>query len=251
LTTNTNFNVEGLIIACIIMVLSGYYGPAIWSTPLVKFFPSYEEYLEDIAFRDLWVPIIIVAFFIAHLPACVINVARARRAQRLPIAPLFLEWIPAIAFTFGCIAWLGSPYSYILEDNHLVLFCLTMSLVCGRMTTKIILAHLTRQPFPYWTVMLAPLIGGAVLVNHPYFTIPGTSFGPISARMELLYLRAYLVFAAVVYFRWAHLVITSICDFLGINCLTIPTPKTQSRVANGPKSPSVANGHSFEKGRRD
>ena len=240
---------EGLIIACLIMVLSGYYGPGIWSTPLLTFFPSYEAYLDDITFRDLWVPIILVSFFVAHLPACVINVARVRRAQGLPLAPLFLEWTPVIVFVCGSMAWLGSPYSFILKDNHLVLFCLIMSLVCGRMTTKIILAHLTRQPFPYWTVMLAPLVGGAILVNHPYFTIPGTTFGPISAEVELWYLRGYFVFAAIVYSRWAHLVITSICDFLGINCLTIPASKLPPHSPHGAKPNGIANG--FEKGRKD
>lgn len=232
------------------MVLSGYYGPGIWSTPLVKYFPSYEAYLDDITFRDLWVPIILVTFFVAHLPACVVNVARARRAKNLPIAPLFYEWTPLIIFVCCSMAWLGSPYSYILKDNHLVLYCVTMSLVFGRMTTKIILAHLTRQPFPYWTVMLLPMIGGALLVNHPYFTVSGTTlFGPISARTELWYLWGYLVFAFVVYARWAHLVITSICNFLGINCLTIasnPKPTDKGAKANG-----VANGTRFDKGRTD
>jgi ethanolaminephosphotransferase len=39
----------------------------------------------------------------------------------------------------------------------------------------------------------------------------------------------------VVYFRWAWLVTTSICRFLGINCLTIPYEKQQEnrRIANG------------------
>jgi ethanolaminephosphotransferase len=199
-------------------------------------------------FRDLWVPTILVAFFVAHLPGCVINVARARRAQNLPLAPLFWEWIPIIVFVASTMAWLGSPYSFILKDNHLVLFCLTMSLVFGRMTTKIILAHLTHQPFPYWTVMLNPLIGGALLVNHPYFTIAGTTFfGPISANFELWYLRGYFVFAAIVYGRWAHLVITSICDFLGISCLTIkPVSKDDGAKSNG-----VANGTRPQKGRSD
>lgn len=230
------------------MCLSGYYGPEIWSTPLVKFFPSYKAYLDDITFRDLWVPIILVTFFIAHLPACIINVARARRAQNLPVAPLFWEWTPLLVFVIFSMAWLGSPYSFILKDNHLVLYCLTMSLVFGRMTTKIILAHLTRQPFPYWTVMLVPMIGGALLVNHPYFTITGTTFGPVSANFELWYLRGYFVFAAIVYSRWAHLVITSICNYLGINCLTIPSKPVKAEEArlNG-----AANGTRLEKGRKD
>ncbi|KAF2013449.1 ethanolaminephosphotransferase 1 [Aaosphaeria arxii CBS 175.79] len=240
---------EGLILACTFMIMSGIYGPEIWSTPLIKYFPSYEEYLGVISFKDLWVPIILVTFFIAHLPACVVNVARARRAQNLPIAPVFKEWTPLIIFSVATIAWLGSPYSFILKDNHLVLYCVTMSLVFGRMTTKIILAHLTRQSFPYWTVMLVPMIGGALLVNHPYFTITGTTFGPVSAKFELWYLRAYLVFAAVVYGKWAHLVITSICDFLGINCLTIPSaPKNGEK---GGRANGAANGIRPDKGRMD
>ena len=36
------------------------------------------------------------------------------------------------------------------------------------MTTKIILAHLTKQPFPFGTVLLIPLVLGAALVNGPY-----------------------------------------------------------------------------------
>ncbi|KAF2835547.1 Choline/ethanolaminephosphotransferase [Patellaria atrata CBS 101060] len=214
---------EGLILACTFMVLSGYYGPSIWSTPIVEHIPSLSAYLDfDLSFRDLWVPILFGAFLIAHLPACVLNVARARRAQNLPVLPLLLEWTPVIIFSLCCTAWLGSPYSTILSSNHLVLFCCTMSLVFGRMTTKIILAHLTRQPFPYWTVMLTPLIGGAVLVNLPYI---GLGIPSVVENVETWYLRGYFVFAAIVYVRWATLVINSICAYLGINCLTIPAKK--------------------------
>ena len=41
-----------------------------------------------------------------------------------------------VIFTLSSIAWLGSPHSVLLKENHLTLFCLTMSLVFGRMTTK-------------------------------------------------------------------------------------------------------------------
>ena len=113
-----------------------------------------------------------------------------------------------------------------LKENHLVLFCLTQSFVFGRMTTKIILAHLTRQPFPYWTVLMAPLLGGAILANGAKLGLP--SFPP---QWELLYLYGYFIFAVIVYFRWALLVITAICDYLNINCLTIPS-KSQKSKAN-------------------
>jgi ethanolaminephosphotransferase len=156
-----------------------------------------------------------------------------------------LEWTPMAVFTLSIGAWLFSPYSTLMRDNHLVLFCLTMSFVFGRMTTKIILAHLTRQPFPYWTVMLTPLIGGAIIGNLPRLGLP-----QVSAFVELWYLRGYLAFALIVYFRWAFLVINSICAYLGINCLTIPTAKQaanreKANASNG--AAKMANGHGTEK----
>jgi ethanolaminephosphotransferase len=225
---------EGILIACAIMVISGYYGPGIWTErlvdllgeriSLVKGLGVTPQLLGDLSFRDIWVGIIIFSLFVTHIPFCVVNVVKARRARNLPVAPVFLEWTPMAVYSLSIGAWLYSPYSTLRSENHLVLFCIIMSFVFGRMTTKMILAHLTRQPFPYWTVMLWPLVGGAVLGN-----LPRLGFAPVTAEFEHMYLWAYLVFAAIVYFRWAILVTTSICKFLGINCLTIPSEK---QVAN-------------------
>jgi len=210
------------------MIVSGIYGPEVWGLPIASYLPIVKPYVSpQTSFKDLWVVFLLGAFFIAHLPECVYNVAKARRAQGLPLAPVFLEWTPIIVFSTSCMAWLGSPHSTLLPKNHLLLFCLTMSLVFGRMTTKIILAHLTKQPFPYWTVMLVPLIGGAVLANGP----PLLGFKPVGEWIELQYLRGYFVFALIVYSRWAVLVINAICSYLGINCLTIPRDKLQKARA--------------------
>jgi ethanolaminephosphotransferase len=209
---------EGLLLACTFMIISGIHGPQFWYQQIADVF-GYSHIFGTYKFIDFWLPMLFVSFFIVHLPACVYNVIRARRAQKLPIAPIFLDWFPMIVYSTSICAWLGSPHSTLLRDQHLGLFCLTLSFVFGRMTTKIILAHLTRQPFPYWTVLLVPLIGGSVMANLPYFGYPA-----VSALVELTYLRAYFVFAVVVYFRWATVVISSICSYLDINCLTI-TPK--------------------------
>lgn len=218
------------------MILSGYYGPQIWTQPITDLI-GYPGILGNRSIIDLWIPILLFSFFVAHLPACVYNVVKARRAQNLPVAPVFLEWTPIFVFMSSSGAWLCSPHTTLLHDNRLVLFCVTMSLVFGRMTTKIILAHLTRQPFPYWTVMLVPLIGGAVLGNLPRIGLPA-----VNAAVELWYLHGYLVFASLVYFRWALLVINSVCAYLEINCLTItkkPAPnqtiQKEKMGINGPR----------------
>ncbi|TKA27302.1 hypothetical protein B0A54_16702 [Friedmanniomyces endolithicus] len=213
---------EGLLIASTIMVLSGIYGPQIWHQPLADFV-GFESLLGSITFKDIWGPVLLFGFFVGHLPSCIYNVAQARREKGLPLSPLFLEWTPMLVFVGSLVAWLGSPYSNLLTDNHLCLLCLTLSFVFGRMTTKTILAHLTRQPYPYWTALLAPLIGGAVLINGPYVGLPG-----ISAEVEYYYLWTYFVLAVVVYFRWALLVIDAICEYMGIRCLTIPLEKWQA-----------------------
>ncbi|KAK3983915.1 putative choline/ethanolaminephosphotransferase [Cladorrhinum sp. PSN332] len=221
---------EGLLLACMFMVFSGYYGPSIWTEPIVKLLEGRvyllrnigltDDKLGDLSIRDIWVALLIVSLLLTHIPFCVINVVKARRSRGEPVAPVFLEWTPMAVYTFSIGAWVYSPYSFIRTDNHLVLFCIIMAFVFGRMTTKMILAHLTRQPFPFWTVMLWPLVGGAIMSNLPRVGLPA-----VSAHYEYMYLLSYLVFAAIVYFRWAWLVTTSICNFLGINCLTIPYEK--------------------------
>jgi len=223
---------EGLLIASTMMIVTGIWGPEMWATPFTTAFPFLGAYVDDEStLSDIWVPLILGIFFVAHLPSCVLNVMHARHEKGLRLAPTLLEWFPMLILTGCCMAWLGSPYSHLLADNHLLLFCFTMSLVFGRMTTKIILAHLTRQPFPYWTVMLAPLIGGAILA-----WLPLLGYAEIDRMWELRYLQGYFLFAAVVYGRWAYVVITTICRYLGINALTIPNRKTKQ---NG----TASNGH--------
>lgn len=227
LADSNTANTEGLIVVCCVLITAGLYGPQVFSQSLANLSPSLlAPLLGSTSVMDLWPYILSAALFIGHIPPCVINVVRARRRAQLPVAPVFLEWIPGLIFAGSCLAWLWSPYTTLLganggggpASNRLMLFCLTVSFVFGRLTTKIILAHLTRQPFPFWTVLLVPLIGGAVLANLPRVGGPAPT-----VAFELWYLRAYFVFAGVVYFRWATLVIDSICSYLGINCLTIPS----------------------------
>ncbi|EER39068.1 sn-1,2-diacylglycerol cholinephosphotransferase [Histoplasma capsulatum var. duboisii H88] len=214
---------EGLIIGVLMMIASGYYGPHIYSNRVADTL-GYPSLFGNWTYQELFIFVLGFSFLTAHFPACVYNVIRVRNRQNLPILPIFLEWIPAIVASASAVCWLYSPYSSLLSANRLVLFAITMCFVIGRMTTKIILAHLTRQPFPYWTILISPLIGGAILGNLPRFGFP-----QISPSLELLYLRAYLVFAFVTYMHWAYFVVHRITTYLGINCLTIKHDKPKAR----------------------
>ena len=205
------------------MLLSGIHGPQIWQQPVATYV-GFDHVLGALPAKDVVGYTLLAAFFLGHLPGCIVHVMAVRRRQGLSMAEPLLQWTPMLIFSASLCAWIGSPRTTILSDNHFVLLCVTLSFVFGRMTTKIILAHLTRQSFPYWTALLLPLVGGAVLVNLPFF-----GFEAASRATEITYLRAYFVVAVVVYFRWAHLVITAICNHLGINCFTIPQDTYDAR----------------------
>lgn len=214
---------EGLIIATLMIIASGWYGPQIWTIKVVEKL-GHPEIFGEYSFQQLFVFILGVSFLFGHLPACVLNVVEARRRQGLPVLPAFYQWISISIVTFAVVSWVYSPYSNILKDDRLVLFCVTICFVFGRMTTKIILAHLTKQEFPCWTVLMIPLVIGAVLINLPILGFP-----PISPWMELFYLRTYLVVGFIVYMHWALFIINRVTTYLGINCLVIREDKSRAR----------------------
>ncbi|KAI5284593.1 hypothetical protein KEM54_001210 [Ascosphaera aggregata] len=214
---------EGLIIATLMILASGIWGPQIYQQRAVDTL-GHPELFGECTFQDIFVFVLGFSFLFTHLPACVYNVWQARQKEGLSLKPALMEWIPISLCTFATVAWLWSPYSTLLEQNRLVLFAVTISFVFGRMTTKIILYHLTKQPFPWWTTFSIPLYGGAILANLPRLGLPR-----VSAGFELFYLRCYLTFAFVAYMYWALFTINRICTFLGIGCLTIKEDKSRAR----------------------
>lgn len=210
---------EGIIIACLCMGLSGWFGPEFWQTSASSWFEqSFRYVLGDITMESLFMINILIALFFVHIPFCIYNVHMARLRKDLDTIPTVKQWLPLLIFTSSSAFWLSSPSSIILRDNHLVLFGFFICLIFGRMTTKIILAHLLHQPFPMFTVMLVPLAVGALLVNAPILI--GKVL--VNESQELLGLWAFLFLSTVMYGHWAFSVIRSFTNYLGISCLSIP-----------------------------
>ncbi|KAK7207703.1 ethanolaminephosphotransferase 1 [Myxozyma melibiosi] len=215
---------EGIIIACLLMIVSGIFGPQIWQLNLDEIIevPSFlPESAAFIRVSDIFVLVVASAFFFAHLPFCVYNVYQARASKGKSFYPVLLEIVPFVWASVSVFVWLGSEYSDVLYKNHLVLFALTTSFAFGRVTTKIILAHLTLQPFPYFTILLVPIYIAPFL----FWVLPRV-FGVMTfvGKFEIMYLWAYFFFSAAYFLSWARIVINAICDYLGINCFTIKNP---------------------------
>lgn len=212
---------EGLIIAQLCMVLSGIYGPNFWhvtisENPLFGFLSVVGLLDPSTSMETLFLSLITFALFVVHIPFCVYNVYRARSAKGLSTLPLLLQWTPILIFSGSAFAWLASPYSQVLSDNHLVLFGALLTLVFGRMTTKIILSHLLHQEFPLFTIILIPLILGAAMINAPFLGLE-----LLSRQGEVTFLRWALCVTGLMYSLWAKNVIQSFTTYLGISCLRI------------------------------
>lgn len=72
---------------------------------------------------------------------------------------------PIVLYTAGVSLWLWSPYSVILEHEHYILFALAVGIMFGMMASNIILAHLTKSPFPSFTGILGSLWLMAILIG--------------------------------------------------------------------------------------
>lgn len=207
---------EGIIIAVGLMLISGIFGVQIWNTRLVDIL-SMSEYVFGRGFtlKDLWVLSAFLGVVVGHLPVCIYNVYESKKQRKEDFAATLPQLLPILFLSLSVYSWLTSPGSIILSENHIVLFALTMSLVFGRVTTSIILAHLTRQPFPFWSLPMYPLFAAGVVFRLFYF---------FPAWVELAYLWGYLLFSLVYFGVYAQRVIMSLCEFLSINCFTIRKP---------------------------
>lgn len=93
---------------------------------------------------------------------------KACRKNNKPfLRTMLIQNMPIAVYSVAFLSWVLSPYSSILSHHHFILYAITTGIVFGRIASKIILAHLTKSRFPRFTVLLIPLIGGAVISNLP------------------------------------------------------------------------------------
>lgn len=217
---------EGLIVAVIVMVLSGVYGSWIWHETLHDLFGSWAIGFipSHYTLFDILVISMSMLLWLIHAPSCFYHVYKSSRDQNKSFYRVaIIQNIPITIYLLAGYFWLASPYSYIFSHHHFILFALTTGIVFGRMASKIILAHVTKMPFPMFTVQMVPLVAGSIIVNLPVLFDIDPIFTP---QTEHYYLWGFFVFAFVAYFNWALLVINRFCRYLGIHCLRIaPQPK--------------------------
>lgn len=59
---------EGVVILCIMYVISGIYGPQIWQTPLSAYVDTLPTFMERMALNDVYIWFVAIMFFLTHVP---------------------------------------------------------------------------------------------------------------------------------------------------------------------------------------
>jgi ethanolaminephosphotransferase len=145
------------------------------------------------------------------------NVISARRRKNLPVAPALLGLAPFF-LVWACVGtWLS--YRPAILTQHLIPFLFFMGLAFAYQVGLIITAHLTKSDFPYFNVLFLPLLFGTFDAAAPSLGFWKSVLG--DGEYEIAYVFACLGLALGVHGSFVVDVVTNICDFLDIWCLTI------------------------------
>ena len=78
---------------------------------------------------------------------------------------MIYSFFPIIAYISVYTAWIFGRYSNVWSPTYIFYFAMTFSLWFGGISTKIILAYLTRASFPGFSMLMIPPAVGALLAN--------------------------------------------------------------------------------------
>ncbi|KAF2149911.1 sn-1,2-diacylglycerol cholinephosphotransferas-like protein [Myriangium duriaei CBS 260.36] len=226
--------VEGILTLCIVYAFTAVQGGgSFWQQPMLPtlhvpnpgFIPAS---IYEFAWTD-WYMVYGGLVLVFNTFSSAQNVIASRRSRKEDPNEALLGLVP-FAVTWTLI----SAYLYLnpaILNLHLIPFALYVGLINAYSVGQMITAHLTKSPFPYWNVLVLPLIFGIgdalgpVLQNNfgAAFGWPA-SLGDDGSIFRVAFMFMCLGLAVGVYGSFVVDVIVNICDYLDIWCLTIKHP---------------------------
>ncbi|KAK7063617.1 choline ethanolaminephosphotransferase [Favolaschia claudopus] len=218
--------VEGILIIAAIYAISGVYGPSFWDTGMLTFLhltnvPIINQ-LPDMSLNDSFMAF--GAFGVAfNLQASYRNVRRARLASKKSTLQPLLLLLPFVVSAGIQVLWLTHPRydnSALINSSLFVPFLCAWGLQFAHQVGRMILAHVTSQPFPWWDWIWVWSLVGAVDANLPMLVGRPPLFQTNETNRAIaVYLTLAISF--VTYGRFCTLVINDITNFMGIACFTV------------------------------
>ncbi|KAL7420627.1 hypothetical protein Q5752_004578 [Cryptotrichosporon argae] len=151
------------------------------------------------------------------------NVVAARRKAGKPLGPPLLGFLPFVLHTLILVSWLHAPAGggvEIVHDARFLPFLGYWGMSVAYQVSQLILAHVTKSPFPYWNGMMVYSLFGAVDANAQWLFghEPYLQSSPVAAGV---FIKMSFVIALFNYIRFAREVIWQMCEHTGIACFTV------------------------------
>ncbi|KAJ7508427.1 Choline/ethanolaminephosphotransferase [Mycena galericulata] len=218
--------VEGILLICGIYLVSGLYGPSFWDTGILSFLhltsiPLVNQ-LPDLPLNDSFM--VFAAFGVCfNVYSSYSNVRRAMRTAGKSTTQPLLLLLPFVVSAGIQVFWLAHPRydnAAIINSALFVPFLCAWGLQFAHQVGRMILAHVTSTPFPWWDWMWVWSLVCAVDANLPLLAGRTPVLQTSEARRTaVVYLT--LVISLAAYARFCTLVINDITDFMGIACFTV------------------------------
>jgi ethanolaminephosphotransferase len=233
--------VEGIVMIICIYIITAVHplGQHFWQQPLVSLLPAHIGDKAALAFDSaLGLPDkyalstlpINVAFMIfgalgtgANMLNAYYNVIAARHKAGKPIIPPLYGLLPFGAHTLILVVWLHAERVdgvSIVHDARLLPFLGYWGMAAAYQVSQLILAHVTKSPFPYWNGMMVYSLCSAIDANALWFfgVEPLCQSSPTASNV-FIWMSFFL--ALFNYIRFGREVIWQICDYTGIACFTV------------------------------
>ncbi|ODM18471.1 hypothetical protein SI65_06342 [Aspergillus cristatus] len=234
--------VEGVLTLCVVFAFTAYEGGgSFWhrsmfdtvGVPKLDWIP---EAAYDMSFTQWYLIYGALLLFFAT-GSSIYHVVQVRRERgQDPIKPLF-GLLPLVA------TWIFVPaYLYLqpaILENHLIPFVLYVGLINAYSVGRMIVGHLVKAPFPYFNILQVPLALAVFDSAGPFFGLWSSVLGAdLSSQVAFVFVSLGL--AVGVYGSFVHDVITTICDYIDIWCLTIKHPHVEEAQATVREGVAVA-----------
>ncbi|CED82236.1 sn-1,2-diacylglycerol ethanolamine-and cholinephosphotranferases [Phaffia rhodozyma] len=222
--------VEGILMICVLYCITGVYGPTFWDQSIIQFFkldsvvPALGENkrLMDLGLNDSFM--IFGAISLAfNVWGSYSNVVVARRSKGQPINTPLRGLVPFMVQLSALLAWLAADYptsTRILYSDNFLYFLGFVGFGFAYQVGTMILAHVTKMPFPMWNGWMVWTAIGALDANLPNLFGVSPVIQSTQTKSSGFILLSLFV-ALAIYLNFAFSVIWQITEYTGIACFTV------------------------------
>lgn len=238
--------VEGIIIIVVIFFITGLYGPTFWDQGILTVLSlDHLPVVTQLRIKNLPLNECFLVFgacgLVFNIAGSYTNVYKAARKKGKSVLEPLLGLLPFVVNATANVLWLNA--SDVIRTKHLLPFAIYWGLSFAYQVGLLICAHVSKGPFPYVHVLLLWSLVGALDANLPRL-IPGQrSFVHGTEEQALAFVYASLALAGIMYVFFVSDAISTFCEVLDINCLTIKyygRPKPKSSFETEPEIPDRA-----------